>query len=153
MFFSILQVPKTLLTFPFFRWLWPTFYFSSLVAEHATGDTFESGVHAVILQWVRRSGRSGGTEAEQKEWKLACSLGSKIFILAFFQKASLQHSTAPKVTSWLSWWLTCRRAVMETWKLIPFEISYYLVCCIFCKDSVDLLSWDEQISWSFDPGQ
>lgn len=43
------------------------FKFLSSDAEHATGTECQRKVHAVKLQWVRRSGKFGGAEAEQKE--------------------------------------------------------------------------------------
>ena len=74
--------------------------FLRLLAEHATGMECECWVDAVILQWVRRSKKSGGAKAEQKEWNLASSLGSERFLLAFCQKVVLLHSVAPKVISY-----------------------------------------------------
>lgn len=51
-------------------------------------------VRTVKLQWVRRSGKFGGAEAEQKEWNLASSLGSERFLLASCQKEVPQRGTA-----------------------------------------------------------
>lgn len=47
------------------------FRFLSFDAQHATGVECKRRVQAVKLQWVRRSGKFGGAEAEQKEWNLA----------------------------------------------------------------------------------
>lgn len=70
------------------------FKFLSVVAEHATGRDWQRRVHTVKLQWVRRSGKFWGVEAEQKEWNLASLLGSERFLLASCQEVVLQRSAA-----------------------------------------------------------
>ncbi len=123
------------------------FKFLSFDAEHATGVEWQCRVHAVKLQWVRRSGKFGGAEAEQKEWNLASLLGSERFLLASSQKVILQCSTAPKVISCSCWWITCKECCAGNMKTHSNLSLWHCACFFICLFKIWIKHLTLMSSW------